>query len=146
MPTYDYRCKACAHEFELFQSMSAKPERKCPVCGKKTLERLIGTGAALLFKGSGFYQTDYRSESYKKSADADKPASTSGEVKSSDSKSDGKGSAEKTATTKEAASKPAPAESNSGKNSKPEGKAASSGSKSEGKSENKSGGKSSKKS
>lgn len=71
MPTYDYRCNACKHEFELFQSMSDKPKRKCPECGKNGLERLIGTGAAVLFKGSGFYQTDYRSESYKKSAQAE---------------------------------------------------------------------------
>lgn len=74
MPTYDYRCTACKHEFEQFQSMKDKPLRKCPKCGKSALERLIGTGAALLFKGSGFYQTDYRSESYKKAASADKPS------------------------------------------------------------------------
>jgi len=86
LPTYDYRCNACGHAFELFQSMSAKHEKKCPKCGKNALERLIGTGAAVLFKGSGFYQTDYRSEGYKKSAEADKPAS---EAKS-DSKGDGK--------------------------------------------------------
>ncbi|MGP1347919.1 MAG: FmdB family zinc ribbon protein [Phycisphaerales bacterium] len=80
MPTYDYRCTACAHEFEEFQSMSAKPLRKCPACAKNTLERLIGTGAGIIFKGSGFYETDYRSESYKKAADADKPlASTPAE-------------------------------------------------------------------
>ncbi|HZW06230.1 MAG TPA: zinc ribbon domain-containing protein [Phycisphaerales bacterium] len=72
MPTYDYKCKACGHTWELFQSMSAKPEKACPACGKKAAERLIGTGAALLFKGSGFYETDYRSESYKKAAEADK--------------------------------------------------------------------------
>jgi putative FmdB family regulatory protein len=77
MPTYDYKCKSCGHVFELFQSMSEAPKRKCPDCGKNTLERLIGTGAAVLFKGSGFYQTDYRSESYKKAAEADKPASDS---------------------------------------------------------------------
>ena len=85
MPTYDYRCNACGHEFELFQSMSDKVKRTCPECGKKELERLIGTGAALLFKGSGFYQTDYRSESYKKAAGADKP-----ENKSDSSKSENK--------------------------------------------------------
>jgi putative FmdB family regulatory protein len=75
MPTYDYRCTACLHAFEQFQSMTARPLRVCPCCGKPKLERLIGTGAAVLFKGSGFYQTDYRSEGYKKSADAEsKPA------------------------------------------------------------------------
>ena len=76
MPTYDYKCNGCGHRFELYQSMKDSPKRKCPECGKNTLERLIGTGAALIFKGSGFYQTDYRSESYKKAAEADKPAST----------------------------------------------------------------------
>lgn len=75
MPTYDYKCNACGHRFELFQSMAGKPKRKCPKCGKSALERLIGVGAAVLFKGSGFYQTDYRSDSYKKSAEAEaKPA------------------------------------------------------------------------
>lgn len=77
MPTYDYRCNGCGHAFELFQSMRDPVKKICPECGKRTLERLIGTGAALLFKGSGFYITDYRSESYAKSAAADQPASTS---------------------------------------------------------------------
>ena len=76
MPTYDYKCNACDHTFEEFQSMSAKPLKKCPECGKLTLKRLIGTGAALIFKGSGFYETDYRSDSYKKAAKADKEQST----------------------------------------------------------------------
>ncbi|GJQ29324.1 MAG: FmdB family transcriptional regulator [Phycisphaerae bacterium] len=75
MPTYDYRCTACSHVFEQFQSIKDNPMRTCPKCGKKSLERLIGTGGAILFKGSGFYQTDYRGESYKKAAEADKPAS-----------------------------------------------------------------------
>lgn len=76
MPTYDYKCRACGHAFELFQSMTEPVKRKCPKCAKSALERLIGTGAALLFKGSGFYQTDYRSDSYTKAAEADKkPAS-----------------------------------------------------------------------
>ena len=74
MPTYDYKCKACGHRWELFQSMSAKTEKTCPKCGKKTAERLIGMGAAVMFKGGGFYQTDYRSEGYKKAAEADKKA------------------------------------------------------------------------
>lgn len=74
MPTYEYRCNACAHEFEQFQSMKDKPLRTCPSCGKKQLERLIGIGAAVIFKGSGFYETDYRSDAYKKAADADKPS------------------------------------------------------------------------
>lgn len=87
MPTYDYRCKACRHEFELFQSMTDSPRRKCPACGKSSLERLIGTGAALLFKGSGFYQTDYRSDSYRKAAESDgKPASGGDSKTSTDAK------------------------------------------------------------
>jgi putative FmdB family regulatory protein len=72
MPTYDYVCSKCDHAFEQFQSMSAKPLRKCPSCGGQSLRRLIGTGAGIIFKGSGFYETDYRSESYQKAAKADK--------------------------------------------------------------------------
>ena len=79
MPTYDYECQKCHHKLEAFHAMSAEPLKDCPACGKPELKRLIGTGAGLLFKGSGFYQTDYRSDSYKKSAAADssKPASDS---------------------------------------------------------------------
>jgi putative FmdB family regulatory protein len=105
MPTYEYACKACGHQFEEFQSMSAKPLRKCPECGKQQLERLIGAGAGLIFKGGGFYETDYRSESYKKSADAEKKQ-TSGEGDSSKSKPDGSGSK---AESKPEAAKPAAA-------------------------------------
>jgi len=65
MPTYEYACKECEHQFEQFQSITARPTRKCPECGKMKLQRLIGAGAGVIFKGSGFYQTDYRSESYK---------------------------------------------------------------------------------
>lgn len=88
MPTYDYLCDACGHDFELFQQISADPIKKCPQCNKSKLRRLFGTGAALMFKGSGFYQTDYRSDSYKKAAAADKPDSSSGTK--SDSKSEAK--------------------------------------------------------
>ncbi|MFK7759351.1 MAG: FmdB family zinc ribbon protein [Phycisphaerales bacterium] len=77
MPTYDYRCNACEHEFELFQAMSAGVKKKCPECGKLALERLIGIGSAVMFKGSGFYETDYRSESYKKGVEADKKSKES---------------------------------------------------------------------
>lgn len=95
MPTYDYRCEACGHELELFQSITASPKRKCPACGKLKLRRRIGPGAGILFKGSGFYQTDYRSESYKKAAAADKKDSSSGSSKDSSTQKDsgGKGSA-----------------------------------------------------
>jgi putative FmdB family regulatory protein len=85
MPTYDYVCDACDHKFELFQSITAEPEKKCPECGRKKLRRLIGAGAAIVFKGSGFYQTDYRSDSYKKRAEADSKSSS--ESKSTESKS-----------------------------------------------------------
>lgn len=75
MPTYEYQCDACEHAFEEFQSFSEAPLKKCPECGKPKLRRLFGTGAAVLFKGSGFYQTDYRSESYKSAAKADQESS-----------------------------------------------------------------------
>ena len=65
MPTYDYICENCGLEFEEFQSITAKPLRKCPECGKCRLKRLIGSGSAVIFKGAGFYETDYRSENYK---------------------------------------------------------------------------------
>src|SRR5262245_52255662 len=87
MPTYDYRCDACDHAFEEFQSMLDKPLKKCPKCKKSKLRRLLGTGAAIIFKGSGFYQTDYRSESYKNAAKADESArSTAAEPKKGDDK------------------------------------------------------------
>jgi len=101
MPTYDYECDACGHRFELYQSISADPERKCPECKKLKLRRLIGTGAAVVFKGSGFYQTDYRSDSYKKSAAADSGSSPSTEKTSGE-----KASGEKS-TSDKPASKPA---------------------------------------
>ncbi len=99
MPTYDYVCDACDHKFELFQSITAEPEKKCPECGKRKLRRLIGAGAAIVFKGSGFYQTDYRSESYKKRAEADKPSSES----KSETKSESKSSESKSSESKPAA-------------------------------------------
>jgi len=71
MPTYQYKCDACGEEFEKFQSITAAPIRKCPGCGKNSARRLIGPGAGLIFRGSGFYITDYRSESYKSAAKAE---------------------------------------------------------------------------
>jgi putative FmdB family regulatory protein len=71
MPTYEYHCDGCEHHFDEFQSIMEKPLKKCPQCGKSKLRRIFGTGAAILFKGSGFYQTDYRSESYKAAAKAE---------------------------------------------------------------------------
>lgn len=98
MPTYDYQCEACGHELEIFQGINEEPVKKCPECKKSKLKRQFGTGAAIVFKGSGFYQTDYRSESYKKGAKADQ--------KSSEPKSDSN-SKKDSGTTKSSESKPA---------------------------------------
>ncbi len=105
MPTYEYACAKCGHEFEFFQSMKDKPLTVCPKekCklkkwGKGRVKKLMGTGAGLIFKGSGFYITDYRSENYKQGA---KKESSAGESKATDSKSSG------------GESKPAPARSES---------------------------------
>ncbi len=74
MPNYDYECAACGATFEKFQSMKDEPVKKCPKCGKAKARRLISGGGGILFKGAGFYQTDYRSSSYKEGASKDKPA------------------------------------------------------------------------
>lgn len=108
MPTYDYECDACGHEFELFQGINDPVQRKCPDCGKLKLRRLFGTGAAVVFKGSGFYQTDYRSDSYKKAAEKDKKKSSessgSSSEKSSEKSSDK--SSDKSSTSGESKAKP----------------------------------------
>jgi putative FmdB family regulatory protein len=111
MPTYEYKCDACGHAFEKFQSITAAPIKKCPECGKSKVRRLIGTGAGLLFKGSGFYITDYRPDSYNSAAKADAPASSSsnGDAKSSDAKP--AAASETPATKSEPAPKPAKKES-----------------------------------
>ncbi|MGE5293912.1 MAG: FmdB family zinc ribbon protein [Solirubrobacterales bacterium] len=103
MPTYEYACTECNHHFDEFQSITAKPLRKCPQCGKQSLKRLIGSGAGIIFKGSGFYCTDYRSDGYKSAAGG------SGAAKDK--------SAEKTETkteSKPAAAAPAPAKTDTG--------------------------------
>lgn len=87
MPTYDYECRACGEKLEIFHGMTEAPRKKCPKCGKATLERLIGAGGGLIFKGSGFYITDYRSSDYQAQAKADS-GSKSGSA--SESKSDSK--------------------------------------------------------
>lgn len=83
MPTYDYECKKCGHVFEVFQSIHADPLKKCPKC-KGKIQRLIGGGGGILFKGSGFYQTDYRSKSYTEAAKKDKPSTGSTESSKKD--------------------------------------------------------------
>jgi putative FmdB family regulatory protein len=118
MPTYDYHCDGCEHEFEHFQTITSPLLTKCPKCGKKKLRRLFGTGAALVFKGSGFYTTDYRSDSYKHAASKDKPAGDgkSAEGKSADGKAaegksaDGKASGESKSSDGGAGDKPAKSE------------------------------------
>jgi putative FmdB family regulatory protein len=124
MPTYEYECETCGHQFELFQSMNDRRLSRCPadVCparvakskGKGKVRRLLGTGAGLIFKGSGFYETDYRSDSYKKGAEkaasAEKESSSSSGDKKKDKKkssSDSKksaGSAAKGGASKKSAS------------------------------------------
>jgi len=106
MPTYEYACTKCDYEFEIFQSMKDKPLTVCPKekCkrkkwGKGRVKKLMGAGAGLIFKGSGFYITDYRSENYKQSAKKEAPAAAGGS-KASESKSSGE-------------AKPAPAKSES---------------------------------
>ncbi len=98
MPTYDYQCQACEHAFEEYQSIKARPLRKCPSCGERKLVRLIGTGGGVIFKGSGFYQTDYRSAEYKKSAEAEKKATE--KSKPEDKSSKGESSSSKPAGKK----------------------------------------------
>ena len=105
MPTYDYSCDACDHAFEVFESITVEPQKKCPKCKRKKLRRLFGAGAGVVFKGSGFYQTDYRSESYKKAASADKPAESPAPASDSPAKTESKPT-------------PAKSESNSSKPSK----------------------------
>src|SRR5713101_7169352 len=105
MPTYEYECKACNHRFEELQSFSEAQLKKCPACKKKKLERLIGAGAAIIFKGAGFYQTDYRSESYKSAAKADEPKPTTEKT--------GADATKATADTKPTAGSPAKAETKS---------------------------------
>ncbi len=88
MPTYEYECAACGHTFEEFQSMSDKPLRKCPQCKKQKLQRLIGSGAGIIFKGSGFYETDYKRQSQPKpQGDAPAPAKTETPAASAPAKS-----------------------------------------------------------
>ncbi len=108
MPTYDYQCDACDHKFEHYQGINDDKLRRCPECKKLKLRRLIGTGAAIVFKGSGFYQTDYRSDSYNKAKAADKPSDSGG---SSDSKSSGS----KSETKSSGSDKSSPSKKSGGK-------------------------------
>jgi putative FmdB family regulatory protein len=97
MPTYEYKCNNCGHKFEKFHSITAAPIRKCPLCGKNAVERLISAGGGLIFKGSGFYITDYRDAAYqdKAKADTEKPAAVpkTGESESKPAATEAKGDA-----------------------------------------------------
>jgi putative FmdB family regulatory protein len=101
MPTYDYRCSKCDHAWELFQSIKAEPVKKCPACGKQGAKRVISAGGGVIFRGSGFYQTDYRSDGYKKAAAADKKSSE-GSSGNSGSESKSSGSESKSKSTAKA--------------------------------------------
>ncbi|MBI4586393.1 MAG: zinc ribbon domain-containing protein [Planctomycetes bacterium] len=100
MPTYDYLCEACEHQFEAFQSIKDKPLKKCPACGKPKARRLIGAGSGLIFKGSGFYITDHRSSDYKQKAEA--------EVKAASGSSTGESKPEASPKSKDKESSPSP--------------------------------------
>jgi len=89
MPTYEYECQNCNHTFEEFQSMSAKPIKKCPLCGGK-VKRLIGTGAGIIFKGSGFYETDYKKKNSVQTSQPEKKSESTPAKKNTKSKSDTK--------------------------------------------------------
>jgi putative FmdB family regulatory protein len=110
MPTYEYKCDACGHAFERFQSITAEPVRKCPQCGKNKVRRLIGTGAGLIFKGSGFYITDYRDKSYTDKAKAESGSaagSANGDAKA-DAKAEPKPAETRTQGNAEGKPKPEP--------------------------------------
>lgn len=88
MPTYDYICQACGHEWEMFQSMNDSPAKSCPQCKKRKAKRQIGLGAGLIFKGTGFYETDYKDKKPPKSeSSGDSSGDSKGSAKAGDSSS-----------------------------------------------------------
>ncbi len=103
MPTYEYACQKCGHRFEQMQSITAKALKKCPSCGKTALQRLFGAGAGFIFKGSGFYATDYRSDNY---TQGKKQEEGSGTTKTKES---GESSAKKTESKESSSPAPTPA-------------------------------------
>jgi putative FmdB family regulatory protein len=121
MPTYEYICRACGHEFEEFQSIKADPIAVCPKCRKKKVERKIGTGGAVIFKGGGFYETDYRSEGYKSAADAEKKAA---EGKTTEGPAESKSGEKSEASSKAKPEAKSEAKSEARSDAKPESKPA----------------------
>lgn len=105
MPTYDYKCDKCDHTWELFQSITADAVKTCPECKSRKARRVIGPGAGILFKGSGFYQTDYRSDSYKKGAEAAKKSESAGSESKPETKSEAKSSGDSGSKKTESSSK-----------------------------------------
>jgi len=98
MPTYDYECSGCKHVFELLQSMSEKPKTLCPKCKKKKLKRLIGAGMGIIFKGTGFYETDYKRKSVNASGGRTADSSSSEKDKKTEVKSSSQNSSGESAT------------------------------------------------
>ncbi len=114
MPTYDYICDSCGHEFEAYEPITSEPRTECPECKLSKLRRKIGPGAAILFKGSGFYQTDYRSDSYKKAEKAEKSANEPAKSTADGTKNETTGTkSETTGTTNSEPAKPAATSSSS---------------------------------
>jgi putative FmdB family regulatory protein len=122
MPTYEYKCDACGAQFERFQSITAEPIKRCPECGRAKVRRLIGTGAGLIFKGSGFYITDYRDKSYTDKAKAESGGSTSGGESSGGGGADSSKPAESKPSKTESSPAPAAAAGAAPKASKSESK------------------------
>ncbi len=106
MPTYDYECGNCGEKTEIFQKITDDPIKKCPACGKHKLVRQFGTGAAIVFKGSGFYQTDYRTDSYKKGAESEAKSKDSGASSDSKPSAESKPAAPAPSTEKPSKKKP----------------------------------------
>ena len=113
MPTYEYECAACGETVEIFQQMSEAPKRKCPSCGALRMKRLISGGGGIIFKGSGFYITDYRSQDYKDKAKAEADSAKGTTSDSSEKKSEGGSSSADSSTTPEKSSSDGPAKSGS---------------------------------
>ena len=107
MPTYDYQCQACGHNWELFQSMNDSPVKSCPKCKKRKAKRLLGMGAGIIFKGTGFYETDYKNKGPKKK-ESNSDSKEKGTAKEKVSKS----KESKPAPTKESGAKKKPAKAN----------------------------------